>query len=416
MRRFYCRICESSRLVPVLDLGATPLANRLLRPDETADGEPLFPLRMVLCLDCGLVQLDEDVPPDLLVADYLTAPGGSDWMAWHSERLARALCGRHRVRIGDLVLEAGSGDGATLLAFQWQGARVLGVEPVERLAQRARAQHVESLAAFFNEPVARAIREQYGPAKLFVARHVLARAEDLQGFVQGIKHVLAPEGVGVIEVPHVAALYERLEFDTIYHEHRCYFSLTVLMHLLARFRLTVIDVDRLPMQGGSLLVQAVHEEAPHPISPRVETLLRKEEEHLLASPGTWRRFAKRVAEVRDEIHAFLELQGRRGLRLAGYGAAERANTLLAYCDIGPDQLPYIADKNPNRQGRLTPGRHIPVVPLARLLEDRPDLTLILAWNFADEIAWQQAAYRRLGSRFALPLPTPHFVGTQEVAA
>ncbi len=416
MRRIYCRICESSRLLPVLDLGATALANRFLNPGQVAEDEPKFPLRVVLCQDCGLVQLDEDVAPQVLFEDYIYVSGTSDWVARHSERLARVLCRRYRVGGGDLVLEAGSNDGTTLRAFQWQGARVLGVEPAENLARLAREQHIATLAAFFDEPVAREIREQHGPAKLFLARHVLAHVGDLQGFVQGIKQVLHPEGVGVIEAADLAALNERLEFDTIYHEHRCYFSLAVLLRLFQRFRLNVIDVDRVPIHGGSLLLQVAHEEGPHDVSARVEALLRREEQHRLTSPKTWRRFARRVAEVREEINAFLELQSRRGLRVAGYGAAAKANTLLAYCDIRTDRLPYIADKSPHKQGLLSPGQHIPVVSPVRLLEDRPEVTLILAWNFADEIATQQAGYRRLGGRFAVPLPTPHFVGTEEVAA
>jgi len=416
VQRSTCRICEARRPALVLDLGATALANRFLRPEQLGEPEPYYPLRLVLCPECGLVQLDEDVPPEVLFKDYLYVSGTSDAVARHSERLAAKLSRRYGLEAGDLVLEAGSNDGTLLRAFQKQDARVLGIEPAENLAQLARARRVHTVAEFFSERLAREIRAEHGTAKLFLARHVLAHVADLHDFVSGLRHVLDREGVAVIEVPHVADLLERLEFDTIYHEHRCYFSLEVLRRLFQRHGLALIDVERVALHGGSLLLQVAHANSSHAPGTRVAAMARYEERFRLDSPLTWQRFARRVADLRADIIGFMDEQHRRGVRLAGYGAAAKGNTLLAYCDIGRDRLPYIVDKSPHKQGLLTPGQHIPVESPVRLLRDCPDVTLVLAWNFADEIASQQMEYLARGGRFAVPIPLPQLVGMQEVAA
>jgi hypothetical protein len=238
---------------------------------------------------------------------------------------------------------------------------------------------------------------------------VLAHVSDLHGFGAGIKHVLAEDGIAVLEVPHVGAMVDGLAFDTIYHEHLCYFSLAVLRRLFDRFGLGLVDATLLPIHGGSLLVEVAHADGPYRFSRRISPFLEHEQRQELAAPATWRRFADRVVRLREELPAFLDRLLAGGLRLAGYGAPAKGNTLMCYCGIGPDRLPYVVDKSPFKQGLLTPGQHVPVHDPRRLLEDRPDVVLILAWNFADEIVAQQAEYRRRGGRFLVPVPRPRFL-------
>lgn len=404
-----CRACQSARLELVLDLGRTALANRFLRPEQLGDPEPTYPLRVNLCGDCGLLQLDEEVPRELLFKDYLYASGTSSLVQRHARWLGAFLGRRYSLSNQDLVMEAASNDGTVLKEFRWQGMPVLGIEPAENIAAGAIERGIPTVVDFFDDRLARVLREQHGAAKLFLARHVLAHVADLHGFIRGIKQVLAEDGVAVIEVPHVAELFRHLEFDTIYHEHLCYFSASVLQALFRQFGLSIIDVDRVPIHGGSLLVHVGHEGA-HPVSPRLVEVLSQEDNLQLDQVETWRSFARRVAHVRDELLRFLDGVRSRCESLAGYGAAAKANTLLAYCGIGPERLPWIVDRSPLKQGLLTPGHHIPVHGPEMLSERQPDVTLILAWNFADEIFEQLADYRERGGRLAVPLPAPHFLG------
>ena len=404
-----CRICQSRKLNLVLDLGRTALANRFLRPEELGEPEPFFALRAILCGDCGLVQLDEEVPREMLFREYLYASGTSNLVWTHARSLAVNVCRRYGLDAQDLVMEAASNDGTVLKEFRWLGLPVLGIEPAENIAAQAKEHGIPTVVDFFDDRLARDLRRQYGAARLFLARHVLAHVSDLHGFIHGIKCVLADDGVAVIEVPHVAELYRHLEFDTIYHEHLCYFSVAVLRTLMEKFGLTIIDVDRVAIHGGSLLVHIAHE-GRHPVSPRVVEALSQEDNLRLGELETWRGFGRRVAQVKEELLRFVDEIGERGQSLAGYGAAAKANTLLAYCGIGPDRLPYIVDRSPLKQGLLTPGHHIPVHGPELLLDDQPDVTLILAWNFADEIFEQQAEYRRRGGRLAVPIPVPRFLG------
>jgi SAM-dependent methyltransferase len=411
-----CRLCESKDLHLFLDLGKTALANRFLREADAAsllgrlpEPEPFFPLRVVLCQDCGLVQLDEEVAREILFKNYIYVSGTSAVVRRHAQWLADYLIHKYGVRRQGLVVEAASNDGTLLKEFRWQGLRILGVEPAANVAALAIDQGIPTLMKFFDQELARTIRDTYGPAQLFIARHVLAHVTDLHGFVRGIKEILAPDGVALIEVPHLAELYENLEFDTIYHEHLCYFSLEVLHTLFQRSELTVIDVDRLPIHGGSILVHVGHAAVTREASPRLPMILKEEADLRLRNLETWQAFAHRVGRLKEEMLDFLDDMIRQGKSLAAYGAPAKGNTLLSYCGIGPDRLPFIVDQSPWKQGLLTPGHHIPILAPEMLLRRQPDVTLILAWNFAAEVCQQQAEYRQRGGRFAVPIPGPCFL-------
>ncbi len=407
-----CRICASSDLEPILDLGKTALANRFLKQNQLNEPEPFYPLRLRLCGACGLVQIDENVPRELLFTDYIYVSGTSDSVRRHAGWLAQTLGRRYRLDPSDLVVEAASNDGTVLQSLKTLGLRVQGVEPAANIASRAIEAGIPTLVEFFDANSARRLREEQGPAALFLARHVLAHVTDLHGFVRGIEAVLAPNGVAVIETPHLAALYRKLEFDTIYHEHLCYYSVSALQTLFAGFGLKIIDVDKIDLHGGSVLLHAARTASAHQPTKRVAQVIVEEDDLQLRQVTAWQRFAEQVEEWRDRFVPFLDKLIARGSKLAGYGAPAKGNTLLAYCGIGPDRLPYLVDKSPHKQGLFTPGQHIPVFPVTRLLEDGPDVTLILAWNFAEEILEQQTDYQRAGGRFAVPIPSPRLLAAK----
>lgn len=408
MRVDHCRVCRGHDLHPFLDLGETALANSFLLPGQIGDPGPKFPLQVVLCRSCGLVQIDEEVPPEALFKHYLYVSATSDLVHAHARFLAEHFAEAAPLREGDLVLEAASNDGTVLKAFRLHGFRTVGIEPAENIAAAANAAGVETVCEFFNAGTARAVRDRYGPAKLILARHVLAHVADLHGFVEGLRAVLDHDGLAVVECPHLLPFHDRLEYDTVYHEHLCYFSLGVLDTLFRLRGLELVDVREVAIHGGSIVVSAQRAGGPRERSHWVERVLARERAAGLHRPEPWDEFARRVAASRGSLRDKVAGLRARGQSLAGYGAPAKGMTLLAYCGLGRDELPYIVDRSPFKQGRLTPGHHIPVVPPERLLADQPDVVLLLAWNFAEEVVRQQAEYLSRGGRFLLPLPTPHY--------
>lgn len=407
-----CRICSAGNLELILDLGETALANRFLRPQEINSPEPYFPLRLMLCPSCGLVQLDVNVPRELLFKDYIYVSGTSDLVHKHARWLVSTLSKRYRLDPSDLIVEAASNDGTVLKAFQQHEFRVLGVEPAANIAEVARAAGIPTMEEFFDRNAAREIRKTAGPAGFFLARHVLAHVTDLHGFAAGICEVMGPNGVAAVECPHLAPMYRKLEFDQIYHEHLCYYSARALGTLFAGHGLKIIDIDRVAIHGGSILVHLAHAKSSHQPTPRVAAVLAEEDELQLAQIVTWRRFAEQVQSWREQMLFLLDRLRRRGLSLAGYGAAAKGNSLLAYCGLSTKTIPFIVDKSPHKQGHLTPGSHIPVLGVEELLSRQPDATLILAWNFAGEIVRQQTEYQRRGGRFIIPIPSPKLLASR----
>jgi hypothetical protein len=390
-----------------LDLGETALANSYLLPSQLNEHEPKYPLRALICSACGLVQIDEEVPPEVLFRNYLYVSRTSDLVHQHARKLAAHFADIVPLRRGDLVLEAASNDGTVLKAFAKYGVRTVGIEPAENIAAEANTEGIATICEFFNVPTARAVREMYGPAKLILARHVLAHVADLHGFVEGMQHVLDHDGLAVVECPHLLTFHDRLEFDTIYHEHLCYFSLNVLQTLFERFGLELVDVLEVPIHGGSIVVSAQRQGGPRQRTLALESMLDRERSSALNRPETWDVFSRRVIECRQALQTEIGRLTSQGLRLAGYGAPAKGMTLLAYCGLRRE-LSYLVDKSPYKQGRLTPGHHIPIFPPEKLLADQPNVVLLLAWNFSDEIVHQQAEYLNRGGRFLLPLPAPHY--------
>jgi SAM-dependent methyltransferase len=397
-----CRSCNSSRIESVLDLGHSPLADRLLSAGQLAGPEASYPLQLVFCHDCSLVQIDYTVPPEeLFCNDYPYFSSVSDELQRHTVANVRELIERRRLGPDSLVMELASNDGYLLKHYQAAGIRVLGIDPAEPPAKAAQAIGIETRIAFFTEELAAQLATEGAAADVVHANNVLAHVADTNGFVAGLARVLKPEGMAVLEFPYLRDLVDHCEFDTIYHQHLCYFSVTAVDRLLRRHGLYLNDVRRIPIHGGSL---RLYVERIERVGDAVTSLLAEEERLGLTRIEYYRDFGLRVERIRAQLMDTLRELRNDGKRIAGYGAPAKGCTLLNYFGIGKEFLPYTVDRNHFKQGRHMPGTHQPVHAPERLLEDRPDYLLLLPWNFADEILGQQAEYRAGGGKFIIPIP------------
>lgn len=398
-----CLVCESSRIEPFLDLGETALANKFLTAEELSRPEPAYPLRVGCCRDCTHVQLLERVPPSDMFTDYLYLSSASDTLKAHLNEVSDVVVERDRLGPSHLVIDIGCNDGTLLQAFRRHGVRTLGVDPAENLAELTREQAIERYVGFFNATTAQEIVRRWGRAQAITATNTFPHIPELRDFVRGIDTALAPGGVFVIEAHYLLDLLEQRAFDTIYHEHVSYWALAPMQRLLESAGLQIVDVERLPIHHGQLRV-FVQRRGEGRVQPRVAQLAALERAKGLDRVETYQRFAEQTRALKAELHAWLSRARAEGKRIVGYGAPAKGNTLLSYLELGPEQIGYIVDKNPLKQGRYTPGTHIPVVEPQRLLEDQPDYVVVLAWNFAEEIAAQQAEYLRRGGALVVPVP------------
>jgi SAM-dependent methyltransferase len=399
-----CRSCGGTNLTRVLDLGRTALADRLLTEAMLAEEEPVFPLTVWYCSACSLVQIREQVAPEILFGDlYQYFSSFSDALLLHSRDNAERLIEQRRLGPGSLVVELASNDGYMLKNFKAWGIPVLGIDPAPGPAKAAIAAGIDTMMTFFTRDLARQLRSEGRAADVIIANNVLAHVPDLNGFVEGIGILLKEDGVAVIEAPYVKDLIEHCEFDTIYHQHLCYFSISALRHLFARHGLHLNHVMHLPIHGGSLRLFVEKRPAP---SPQLQAMLEAEVAAGVVTPEYYLDFAKRVEAIKTDLLNLLKELKANGKRIAAYGAAAKGCTLLNYTGIGPETLDFVVDRNIHKHGRYMPGRHVPIRPVEQLLTEMPDYTLLLAWNFADEIISQQAAYVQRGGRFIVPVPTP----------
>jgi hypothetical protein len=387
-----------------------PLANRLLREDELSSPEPRFPLTVAFCPSCTLAQLTETVPPESMFREYVYFSSYADTMVRHARELAESLVHQRRLGRETLVVEVGSNDGYLLQVYRARGIPVLGIEPALNVARVAWEERgIPTLPEFFSATLAERLVGEGHRADVLHAHNVLAHVPDLNDCVLGIRRILAPGGVAVIEVPYLRDLLERVAFDTIYHEHVFYFSVTALDHVFTRHALTLRDAERISIHGGSLRLLVSHRDAPGVPTLAVRKLLAEEAAWGVGGAAVYRRLGRRAAAVRTTLRSLLRGLKAQGQSIAGYGAAAKGSTLLNYVGVGRDTLDFVADRSPHKQGRYLPGVHLPVVEAERLLIDHPAYTLLLAWNLADEILAQEAEYRRRGGRFILPLPEPMVV-------
>ncbi len=404
-----CRACDGADLAPIVSLGALPLANRYLTPEQLTEAEPRYPLDLVRCRRCSLVQITEVVPADILFRDYLYFSSYSTTMLAHAETLVRRLVDERRLGAGSLAVEVASNDGYLLQYYRRAGIPVLGIEPARNVAEVAeRERGVRTISEFFSDELARNLAQRGERADVILANNVMAHVADLNSFVAGFHALLKDDGVLVAESPYLRPFLENVEFDTIYHEHLYYYSLTALDRLLRRHQLVIVDCEPLTIHGGSLRIFAQRADRSPAPSARVRALLDEEAGWGVDDERPYRAFAGGVERIRSELAALVRRLRADGKRVSAYGAAAKGTVLLNTTGLGRDDLSFVCDKNPHKQGRLMPGVHVPIVDPARLAAEQPDYCLILVWNLADEVMAQQAGVYH--GRFILPIPSVRMVG------
>lgn len=400
-----CRFCRQELTRTFVDLGATPLANSYLREERDIAAEKSYPLHARVCVNCFLVQVEDVVPAEDIFSDYAYFSSFSSSWVEHARRYAEKLTQQLGLGQNSLVIEIASNDGYLLKHFVNKGIPVLGIEPAANVAKAADAVGVKTEVAFFGIETANRLAKNGFQADLMAANNVMAHVPDINDFIGGIPVLLSGTGVFTIEFPHLLNLIEKVQFDTIYHEHYSYLSLLTVEKILGAHGLKVFDVEELPTHGGSLRVYACHNEAQkYAETAGLSALREKESAAGLDTLAAYGNFTPRVETVRDDLLAFLNSAKADGKKVAGYGAAAKGNTLLNYCGVGPELIEFVVDRNPEKQGTLLPGSHIPVFAPDKIWTEKPDYVLILPWNLADEISTDMAAIRDWGGRFVIPIP------------
>ncbi len=405
-----CRFCGRHELTTFVDLGMSPFCQTHIERANLNAMEPFFPLHARVCHACFLVQLEEFVAPADIFTEYAYFSSYADSWVEHARRYAETMRERFAIGSGSLVMEIASNDGYLLQHFVAAGVPVLGIEPAANVAKVARAKGIRSDVSFHGRSNAARIVSEYGKADLVLGNNVLAHVPDLNDFVAGMKTLLKPQGVITMEFPHLQRLMEQNQFDTIYHEHFSYFSFLTVEKVFAAHGLTLFDVDELTTHGGSIRIYGRHaEDASKPRTARVEQLRSRELAMGFDKIETYRKFDEQVKETKRNILEFLIDLKRAGKQIVGYGAPGKGNTLLNYCGIREDFIDYTVDRNPYKQGKYTPGTHIPIHAPDKIRETKPDYIFILPWNLRTEITAQMAYVREWGCRFIVPIPKPEII-------
>lgn len=399
-----CRFCAAELRHTFVDLGMSPLCQTHITPEQLNRMEPFYPLHALVCEQCFLVQLEEFVAPADIFTEYAYFSSYSDSWVAHAKRYCDAMTERFALGTESKVVEIASNDGYLLQHFNAKRIPVLGIEPAANVAAVAIAKGIPSEVLFFSRATARQIVARHGHADLLLGNNVLAHVPNLNDFVEGMKVLLAPRGVITMEFPHLYQLMRLNQFDTIYHEHFSYFSFFVVEQVFAAHGIKLFDVEELPTHGGSLRIYGAHAEDRRPVSAAVNTLRARELGEGFATLERYCAFGEQVKETKRQLLAFLIEAKAAGKKIVGYGAPGKGNTLLNYCGIRTDFLDFTVDRNPYKQGKYTPGTHIPILAPEAIISARPDFVLLLPWNLEAEIVASMPAVKSWGGRFVVPIP------------
>lgn len=403
-RRNLCRFCGKKNLYKFLDLGKMPHAGDFLKKRDVGK-ENLYPLRIYLCKDCGLVQILDIIPPSVLFKDYHYFSSVS--LADHFQKYANYI--KNRIPKNSFIVEIGSNDGALLHPLKQMGHRVIGVDPAKNVAKFASKRGVKTIVDFFDDKIAQKITKKYGQADVVLANNVLAHIDDIQKVFKGITRLLKKDGIIIFEVHYFPDLIIKMQYDFFYGEHLSYFSLWTIEKFLEKYNIEIFDVKRIKTHSGSIRVFAKFKRnRNYKISQSVMKLIGKEKMQNINSLANLDDFAKRVFSHREKLIKVLNEIKKGGHHIAGYGASGRANTLLNFCGIDSSTIDYIVDDSPERQGKLTPGTHIPIVPASNFGKDKIKYVVLLAWNYKDEILNKEKAFLKRGGKFVIPLPKIRF--------
>jgi len=403
--RAACRFCAAPLERVFVDLGSSPLANSYRTAEQLLEAEPFYPLCVYVCERCWLCQLPEAASPAEIFGDYAYFSSFSTSWVDHARQYVESMIDRFGFGAEHQVVEIASNDGYLLRHFKERGVPVLGIEPAANVAAAARELGIPTEVRFFGLETARELTGRGLGADLLLGNNVLAHVPDLNDFVAGLAHLLAPSGVLTMEFPHLVRLVESNQFDTIYHEHFSYFSLVAVERVFAAHGLELFDVEELPTHGGSLRVYAQRRgTGARPVGERVAALAARERQLGVETPAWYEDFAERVRETKRKLLSFLIEARRAGRSIVGYGAPAKGNTLLVYCGVRGDFLDYTVDRSPHKQGLYLPGSRIPIHAPERIFETRPDYVLILPWNLREEIAGQMQGIREWGGRFVVAIP------------
>lgn len=403
-RRDNCRLCGGRNLELVVQLAPTPIADDYVSVERLGEVQETFPLDLFLCRACGHVQLLDVVNPEVLFGDYLYVTSSSLGLVEHFRRYTDEMMRRVSPPEGSFVVEIGSNDGALIRFFQDRGMRVLGVDPAREIARRAAESGIETLPTFFTSERARKIKRECGPAAIIVANNVFAHSDDLGDMAEGVRDLLAPDGVFVFEVSYLVDIVQKTLFDTIYHEHLCYHTVKPLKSFFDRHGMQLIDAERVPTKGGSLRGTAQLAVGSRPESPSVDELIALETSLGFDRSESFKVFGAKIEGVKTQLLNLLCGLKSQQKTIAGYGASATVTTLIYEFELN-DVLSFIVDDNPRKQGMFSPGYHIPVLSPQLIYEQKPDYLLILAWNYSEPIMKKHEAFLKAGGHFIVPLPT-----------
>jgi hypothetical protein len=409
-RRDTCRLCNQKKLEDVIELSPTPPGNNFLSEEQLQTPESFYPLVVRFCKNCSHVQLADVVDPKILYQDdYKYVSGTAPVFVEHFRQYAKDVLAEYAIPAGTLVADIGSNDGTCLRFFKEAGHNVLGVDPAIEIATKATEQGIPTIATFFSESLGQRLLKEYGPAYLITSHNACAHIDDLIGIMRGVQHWLADDGLFIFEVGYLLDVYRNTWFDTMYHEHLDYHSVKPLIPFFGSLEMELLSVKRISPQGGSIRVCVQKKGGRRRADASVDELVRLEEEMGLDKVETFRTFNGKINTVKQELSGMLRSLKIQGKSIAGYGAPTKSTTLLTYFGLGKDIIDYIVDDNPLKQGKYTPGLHIPIMVVEELYKRMPDYLVVLSWNFAEPIMAKHQEYKDRGGKFILPMPKARIV-------